>query len=183
MGLFYSNEKMQVDKDVQLELAKIQLELAKIQADKDIKLAEIHNRSPNPEFPFKSKILDRFGCGSLTEQYGIYASFWSGSLPFIYYTRKYYVMEQYLKEPNPEMKIAWARKFPFDPAELDAGLLYLKRFGRTPRYWLLLTFTGPAYALMKGKELWKKKQETSKVQIENKKSIDSHSTIDSALLT
>ena len=98
----------------------------------------------------------------MIEQYGIYGTMLGGLVPFSYYSRKYYIMEKYLKESDIELKKRWARKFPFDPAELDAGEAYLKRFGRSPRWWLILAFSGPMYVLKRAKESFDRQTNTPK---------------------
>jgi hypothetical protein len=151
-------------KKLETEQKKLEMETEqkRIEADKEIRLAE--SLPKKVQFPFKSEMLAKWGCGTLTEQYGIYGSTIAGLFPFGYYTRKYYIMEQYLKEPNVEMKKAWARKFPFDPAELDAGEVYLNRFGRSPRWWLIVAFIGPLYVLKKATESYRKHSNTPKAQ-------------------
>ena len=67
----------------------------------------------------------------------MYGSIGAGLGGYLHYSRKFNLLRQYVNEPDAELKRIIGGKFPFTPAELDGATAYLKRYGKSPRHWLL----------------------------------------------
>lgn len=74
----------------------------------------------------------------ISDQVLLYGAIIAGFGTYGRLSYKNYLLRKYVAEPDHVVKTIIAGRFPFRSAELEGAQLYLQRYGRNPRVWLVL---------------------------------------------
>ena len=107
-------------------------------------------------FSFRNKLLESMGLTERDDQKVFYLTMGVSLYKYARLSYKNYLLRLYIKETDPTLKIIIGGRFPFQMAELRGAQVYLNRYGKNARMWLLfcpLCFFGYEF-IKRGPRFW-----------------------------
>jgi hypothetical protein len=113
---------------------------------------------PSIPSPFEVLILSEQGIPK-DEQYCFWGVLFTSLGLYARYTYKVHLLKKYVKETHPDLKGIIGGQFPFTDVELKGADLFIKHYGKNPRYFLLLplAFISAEGIIWGYQRFWRKK--------------------------